>query len=85
MQTAIQIIKGRPMPPTRGGPGSAAMEYPWRTMDVGDCFEVPASKWSSPRKAQVSMAAMAGKAGKKMERKFTTRRTGETITVWRVA
>ena len=61
--------------------------YPFKAMDVGDSFVVPAngSKDDTNGKAYGRVASAAHASGRKLGRKYTVRSTGEGVaTVWRV-
>lgn len=75
------IEKGIPVPASRKF-GENASKYPWRAMSEGDSFAVPLN---GDRKTQARVSVSARKAGKCLNRKFVTRRTGEVVRVWRVA
>ena len=69
----IKIEKGVPIPPRDRGHRSS--KYPWATMEIGDSFFVPKAK----------MGSSASIAGKRYQRKFTTRPEGDGTRIWRQA
>lgn len=72
----IKVMKGVPMPHSRG----AGEKYPWRDMEVGDCFDFP------PVIKRNHAGTAATIAGKRTGRKFATRKLPDgTIRCWRVA
>jgi len=74
------IEKGIPVPASRQF--GTATKYPFRSMDVGDSFAVPVN---GDKKTQVRVAVSARIAGKRVNKQFVTRRSGEVVRVWRVA
>jgi hypothetical protein len=88
---AFQIQKGVPIPEAmRRGPGQS--DYPFRTMEVGDSFFVPAKK-SKNAEGQVVIETVRPPipTSKKSDRKFVSRvekdKNGNVlgVRVWRVA
>lgn len=67
----IKIEKGIPKPNT-------VRRYPWRDMKVGDSFEVPAGM--NPE----SFRHNAHLAGRRLNRKFSTRKFNGGYRCWRV-
>jgi len=52
--------------------------YPFAGLDVGDSFAVPIELWNSVR-------VLANTNGKALGRKFTVRRDGAQVRVWRLS
>lgn len=52
-------------------------KYPWNTMEVGDSFSVPASKYNTVNSAK-------SQVGKRLGRTFTGKVIGDIYRVWRV-
>lgn len=72
----VKIEKGIPLPSRGGANGNA--KYPWRTMEVGDSFLVPAK---TPRKFSAHMAQAQRNTG----HKFASRTVEGGCRVWRTA
>jgi hypothetical protein len=75
--STIEVDRGIPLPARPGGAG-AVPKYPWRTMDVGDSFLVPAK---TPR----TFSAQMTNAAKSTGRKFAARTVDGGCRVWRTA
>jgi hypothetical protein len=67
----FKVEKGVPHP-GKGG------KYPWSTMEIGESFFVPDSDGGAPHTA-------AHAAGRRLGRKFTTKKVDGGRRVWRVA
>jgi hypothetical protein len=67
----LQIDKGVPMPEKRRGKNSLV---DWGAMEVGDSFEWPPGVTRSVTKINERLAP----------KKFTTRKLGDRVRVWRV-
>ena len=79
-QAKIAVQKGIPLPARRSAykAPTRSYKYPFRTMAVGDSFEVKTDK---PKQFQSSIHTQTANLG----RKFATRRTAEnTVRVWRI-
>jgi hypothetical protein len=76
----FEIRKGIEIPAATREGFSKPSKYPFATMDVGDMFFVPAAK--------KSFSSLASGAGKRLDRKFSTRAVSEDgvdgIGCWRV-
>jgi hypothetical protein len=71
----IAIDKNVPLPPPKRGPEAT---FPWQSMEVGDSFLVEG-------RSQSSVASHGSLAGQRYGRKFTTRKEGDGVRVWRIA
>ena len=58
--------------------------YPWKDMEVGDSFYVPARTDEGVTKLQVATSSTAIGAGKRLKTRYTVRQEGEGVRVWRV-
>ena len=58
--------------------------YPWREMEVGDSFHVPARPDEDVTKLQVAMSATAGGAARRMGTRYTVRQECGGVRIWRV-
>lgn len=74
----IPIDKDVPLPQDAHAQYRTNAKYPWKTMEVGDSFEVPNLKVTSA-------GPMASMAGKRLGRKFTARATPNGSRIWRIA
>lgn len=70
----IEIEKGIEMPDR---PLGKPPKYPWREMEVGDSFFVPNMNTAD-------FGGGASTAGKRLGKKFSCRREGNGVRVWRV-
>lgn len=80
----IKIDKGVPIPKPRLGSGGRPEKYPWMRMEVGDSFYVAAGGRTLDA-AQAGVSGLAIGAAKRLGRKYTTRREGAGVRVWRIA
>ncbi len=75
----IKVESGIPMPPPRVAP--RAWKYPWHEMAAGDSFFI-----SGADKRDIERARQAAwHTGNRYGFKFTTRREGDGIRVWRLS
>lgn len=74
--TNIKIDKNIPIPPSKLGEGGG--KYPWSEMEVGDSFLWPSEK------QQKQASALAVATGRRLNKRFATRKTPEGVRVWRV-
>lgn len=70
---AVEIDKGIPIPPRTFGRPAV---YPFATMEVGDSFLYRGGMTTGCTAASVN--------GKRLGRKFVTRKTPDGIRIWRV-
>ena len=71
----VKIDKGVPIPVS-----SKVRHYPWILMEVGDSFfveNISEGKFADFR-------SMASAAGRRYGRKYTTRREGTGVRIWRI-
>jgi len=61
------------------GRKSRFAKYPWQTVDVGDSF------LSFDNDTELEFRGLAYRAGKRLGRKFSVRKTLEGLRVWRIA
>jgi hypothetical protein len=83
----LEINRGVPIPPPPMGRGSPRL-YPFPDMQIGDSFFIPAPSSSPDDLAKVAYRAYFAVSNwrrKHPETKFTVRRMGDRVGVWRVA
>lgn len=71
----FKIDKNVPMPKGVRGPGKT--KYPWREMEVGDSFLLPASL--------ASRGIVGASNNRYAPRRFAIRKTPEGYRIWRIA
>lgn len=79
----FEIIKNVPMPVKYG-----SETYPFQDMEIGDCFEVPIVAGRNKHgyiQEQVKLSQAGIYWGKKLGFKFSTRKVGDVIRIWRTA
>lgn len=78
----MQVDKSVPIP-TRTG-NSKPWIYPWNELSVGDSFFVKAKPDYDEDKTQKKLSSLAANHAKKNGVKFTTRKGGGGVRVWRI-
>lgn len=82
----FRIFKNVPVPTTKHDVSGRKEKYPFRIMEVGDCFYVPfKTKKPETVRCTVASAATAHKKRHAPEKKFTTRilRDRNAVGIWR--
>ena len=83
----FKIEKGIPIPPKaqRGGNSAGRLGiYPWKEMEVGDSFFIPAGSRGEARVIQLRVGSAAKNQWTNHGRVITTRTMEGGVRVWRV-
>ena len=85
--TEIKIEIGIPIPPVEGvKKGHRKLRYPWKDMEVGDSFAVPASSKLAARTTGTRLLNVARNAVSPFQigRDYTTRSFDDHVRIWRI-
>ena len=84
METKLIVEKNVPIPKRKGTSAGKPPIYPFRDMNVNDCFFAPIRENETVAHAQQRVMSAAFLHGRKYSKKFSVRQVENGVRCWRI-